>query len=195
MLKRDYKIFEGQKMYADHPTEAEDKARPERSIRDWVATLSEVTCDENGVVTFRKHTSMIDLPAECRRTVESAQEGFEPFKRFIDGLKAAPCSDTQLNAIVCESIQQGIMPGTAANDILRAWYDNEAPKSTAKADWSGFGQRLSDGFYSDRNGWTAHGLWTDAVGKRSNPVGAGNVWSENQARYNRIVTAELALVA
>jgi len=51
MLKRDYKIFEGHKMYADHPTEQEDKARPERSIKDWVATLSEVTCDENGVVT------------------------------------------------------------------------------------------------------------------------------------------------
>ena len=51
MLKRDYKIFEGQKMYADHPTEEEDEARPERSIRDWVATLSEVTCDEAGVVT------------------------------------------------------------------------------------------------------------------------------------------------
>ncbi len=51
MLKRDYKIFEGQKMYADHPTETEDQERPERSIKDWVATLSEVTCDENGVVS------------------------------------------------------------------------------------------------------------------------------------------------
>jgi len=51
MLKRDYKIFEGQKMYADHPTEEEDQARPERSIKDWVATLSEVTCDESGVVS------------------------------------------------------------------------------------------------------------------------------------------------
>ena len=51
MLKRDYGIFEGQKMYADHPTDEEDKARPERSIRDWVATLKEVQCDDNGVVT------------------------------------------------------------------------------------------------------------------------------------------------
>lgn len=51
MLKRDYKVFEGIKMYADHPTDEEDKARPERSIKDWVATLSEVACDENGVVT------------------------------------------------------------------------------------------------------------------------------------------------
>jgi len=51
MLKRDFGIFEGMKMYADHPTDAEDHARPERSIKDWVATLSGVTCDDNGVVT------------------------------------------------------------------------------------------------------------------------------------------------
>ncbi len=51
MLKRDYGVFEGMKMYADHPTDEEDKARPERSIRDWVATLTEVTCDESGTVT------------------------------------------------------------------------------------------------------------------------------------------------
>jgi len=51
MLKRDYGVFEGMKMYADHPTDEEDKARPERSIKDWVATLSDVTVDESGIVT------------------------------------------------------------------------------------------------------------------------------------------------
>ncbi len=51
MLKRDYGIFENQKMYADHPTEEEDQARPERSIKDWVATLTNVSVDEAGVVT------------------------------------------------------------------------------------------------------------------------------------------------
>ncbi|GAH56668.1 unnamed protein product, partial [marine sediment metagenome] len=45
MLQRDYGIFEGLKMYADHPTETEEKERPERSIREWVATLKDVTCD------------------------------------------------------------------------------------------------------------------------------------------------------
>ena len=53
MLKRDYKVFEGQKMYADHPTEQEDTDLPERSIKStgWVAVLKDVTCDEAGVVT------------------------------------------------------------------------------------------------------------------------------------------------
>ncbi len=53
MLKRDYKVFEGQKMYADHPTESEDKDLPERSVKTygWVSSLKDVTCDEAGVVT------------------------------------------------------------------------------------------------------------------------------------------------
>jgi len=53
MLKRDYKVFEGQKMYADHPTEQEEKDLPERSIKNtsWVAVLKGVTVDESGVVT------------------------------------------------------------------------------------------------------------------------------------------------
>jgi len=53
MLKRDYKVFEGAKMYADHPTEAEDQQLPERSIKSggWVAVLKDVTCDEAGVVS------------------------------------------------------------------------------------------------------------------------------------------------
>ncbi len=41
-------IFDGAKMYADHPTEAEEKNRPERSIRDWVATLHETKVSEAG---------------------------------------------------------------------------------------------------------------------------------------------------
>ena len=53
MLKRDFEIFEGLKMYADHPTETEAKEIPERSIKPggWVATLKDVTCDENGTIT------------------------------------------------------------------------------------------------------------------------------------------------
>ena len=52
MLKRDFKVFEGVKMYADHPTEQEDKDLPERSIKasSWVAVLKDVSVDENGDV-------------------------------------------------------------------------------------------------------------------------------------------------
>jgi len=49
-LARDFSIFEGAKMFADHATEAEEKDRPERSIKDWVATLKNVRVDEQGKV-------------------------------------------------------------------------------------------------------------------------------------------------
>ncbi len=40
------RIFEDSKMYADHPTEAEEEAMPERSIRNLVATLKETKVSE-----------------------------------------------------------------------------------------------------------------------------------------------------
>lgn len=50
-LARDYAIFEGCKMYADHQTEEEEKQRPEGSIRQWVASLKNVTFEEGvGIV-------------------------------------------------------------------------------------------------------------------------------------------------
>lgn len=49
-LERDYKVFEGIKMYADHPSEFDESNRPERSIRDWVATLKNVRMENHSVV-------------------------------------------------------------------------------------------------------------------------------------------------
>lgn len=34
-------IFSGWKMYINHPTEAEEKSRPERNLRDWASTIVE----------------------------------------------------------------------------------------------------------------------------------------------------------
>ncbi|MBT9131138.1 MAG: hypothetical protein DDT41_01440 [candidate division WS2 bacterium] len=49
-IAKDFRVFEGVKMYADHPTAEDDKQRPERSIKDWVATLKNVRVDEKGQV-------------------------------------------------------------------------------------------------------------------------------------------------
>ena len=50
VLTRDFSMFEGVKMYSDHPTDEEDKQRPERSIKDWVATLKNVHMDDRGQI-------------------------------------------------------------------------------------------------------------------------------------------------
>ncbi len=42
------RIFDGSKMYLNHQTEAEEDARPERSLKDWVATLKETKVSESG---------------------------------------------------------------------------------------------------------------------------------------------------
>ncbi len=53
VLKRDCHIFEGVKMYANHPSVSEMRDRPERSINDWVGHLTEVRHDEEGNVFGR----------------------------------------------------------------------------------------------------------------------------------------------
>jgi len=50
-LARDFGLFEGVKMYADHQTQEEEKKRPEGSIRQWVASLKNVRFEEGvGIV-------------------------------------------------------------------------------------------------------------------------------------------------
>lgn len=55
-LARDFKVFEGVKMYSDHPTEAEEQARPERSIKDWVAVLENVRVRANDGAVIGDYT-------------------------------------------------------------------------------------------------------------------------------------------
>lgn len=55
-LARDFKVFEGVKMYADHPTEDEERARPERSIKDWVAVLENVRVRGNDGAVIGDYT-------------------------------------------------------------------------------------------------------------------------------------------
>jgi hypothetical protein len=58
MLKRDFKIFEGMKMFVDHSTIAQDRARPEGSVRDWGGNLSKVHTEKDG--TIRGEAAIID---------------------------------------------------------------------------------------------------------------------------------------
>jgi len=51
VLARDYAVFEGAKMYANHQTESEENERPEGDIREWVASLKNVRYQEGvGIV-------------------------------------------------------------------------------------------------------------------------------------------------
>jgi hypothetical protein len=49
-LKRDCKIFEGAKMFADHQTEAEQRAKPEGSVNNWVASMKNVWAENDGTI-------------------------------------------------------------------------------------------------------------------------------------------------
>jgi hypothetical protein len=50
LLKKSHKIFEGAKMFADHQTDDEAKARPEGRTKDWVASLTKVWPESDGTI-------------------------------------------------------------------------------------------------------------------------------------------------
>ena len=52
-LERDFKVFEGLKMFADHQTPEEERAQPERSIRSWVGSIKKVFTDADGTIKAR----------------------------------------------------------------------------------------------------------------------------------------------
>jgi hypothetical protein len=63
-LRESAPVFKGAKMFADHATEAEDKARPEGSIRNWVANVSETWAESDGTVKGR--ATVIDPPFKAK---------------------------------------------------------------------------------------------------------------------------------
>lgn len=58
VLKRDFRIFEGMKMFVDHATTAQERARPVGSVRDWAGNLSKLSADKDG--TIRGEAAIID---------------------------------------------------------------------------------------------------------------------------------------
>lgn len=57
-LRRDYRVFEGVKMFMDHATTEEERRRPEGSVRNWVASLKRLWVDRDG--TVRATAAVID---------------------------------------------------------------------------------------------------------------------------------------
>ena len=62
-LKRDYRVFEGVKMFADHQTDAEALQRPEGSVHGWVATLNKVWAVNEGNKTVILGEAVVIDPA------------------------------------------------------------------------------------------------------------------------------------
>jgi hypothetical protein len=63
-LKRDFSVFKGAKMFADHQTESEQQTRPEGSVNNWVASLNNVWVESDG--TIMGEAVVIDPPFKAK---------------------------------------------------------------------------------------------------------------------------------
>ena len=140
-------------------------------------------------VTFRKHTTNIDVVAEAQKALSIIEDHGAAFSQWFDRLQERQILDASFDQMICDGLRAGIMPGNTATDCLRAWYDCEAPKS----DQSGLSARLENGVYDARTAYTAHELWTDIVGKRQNITAAGNALLSSHKAWNAIVAERAAV--
>ena len=63
-LKRDFHVFEGAKMFADHQSDKEAKDKPEGSVNNWVASLKNVHAESDG--TLAGDAFVIDPPFKAK---------------------------------------------------------------------------------------------------------------------------------
>jgi hypothetical protein len=63
-LKRDYKVFEGAKMFADHQSAKDVKERPEGSVHNWVGQIQKVWPEADG--TIKAQAMVIDPPFQAK---------------------------------------------------------------------------------------------------------------------------------
>lgn len=64
VLKRDHKIFEGAKMFADHQSDKESRERPEGSVHNWVASIKKIWAESDG--TVKANADVIDPPFKAK---------------------------------------------------------------------------------------------------------------------------------
>lgn len=73
-LQESADIYAGLKMYLDHPTDAEEAAKPERSIEQWLSTIKE-SWYEDGMVLGRVHIHKPWLKESMKDPVFRAEIG------------------------------------------------------------------------------------------------------------------------
>lgn len=143
-------------------------------------------------IQLRKHTSMIDIVAETRKALNKAVRQFVPLTQFVTDLRGMPVSNASADTIIIDAMEAGILPGTSALDVARAWRHGKSPAKVTAND-NGFADRLADGVYSDRNAWALHGIFTDTAFKRTNLTSAGNGTLDRHSSLNTIFQNRLGI--
>lgn len=95
-LRRDHKVFEGVKMFCDHPTRTGQRERPERSVRDVVGVLENVRVAGDGSIKgqaaitapwFKKILEGFKAQGLLRELGVSIVAGGRGVKKTIQGIK------------------------------------------------------------------------------------------------------------
>jgi len=136
-------------------------------------------------VTYRKHTSGIDVAEETYKAVSKAMGRFVAFDVFVDRLRDVEVRESDFHAIFTDSVECGVLKGAGPANLVNAWKHAQAPKG-----FDDFQGRLESGGYSIRNGWNLHGCYTELL-KSVNPTSTSADFMGRHAALNRIFVNRL----
>jgi hypothetical protein len=120
-LRRDHKVFDGVKMFADHQTEAENKVRPEGSVHNWVASLGETWTGDDGSIkgratlidpVFKAKVDRLNEASLLNQLELSIRASAEVSPATIQG-EDAMCIESLLAARSVDFVTQGAAGGRA----------------------------------------------------------------------------------
>ena len=105
VLKRDYKVFEGSKMFIDHATDRQEQSRPEGSVRDWAASLTNLWVEDDGRV--RATAAVID--PEFKKKLENLAQHKKLGEMGISIRAAGEASDAEIEGHRTQLVERLIM--------------------------------------------------------------------------------------
>ena len=133
-------------------------------------------------LTIQKHSGTLNIGEFFRSAVNKVLATFPAFKAFIANCKSTPVNDNAFHGFLCDSLDAGVLPGSAANNMVAAWRRGIAP-----AKFEGFQDRLETGVYDARNAWSVRGMWEELVGNGMNRTQSGNDVINHQRVVNTIL--------
>jgi hypothetical protein len=101
MLKRDYKVFEGAKMFVNHQTDKEASVRPEGDIRDWAANVTKVWPESDGTI---KATAVVINPT-IKETLRNLATAKQLNTMGISIRAMGEASDGEVNGKKCKVVE------------------------------------------------------------------------------------------
>lgn len=128
---------------------------------------------------FHKHNNTLDLDDATGDAFSRLRSHVESFQSWMNRLAEIPMRKSVANEIILDAADAGLLSMPEQRMVRRAFFDGKVEGDK----YPGFASRLADGVYGDagsRSAFDFHGIWTDTVLKRFDPLKRGGLTDRSE---------------